>query len=78
MIESVRKKIEDNGKALISDSDEIAFSRHGSLYQKQTTGKVNDIDIYVVLNGFGLWWGQCELAGKQRGENPNLTSFNFL
>ena len=46
------------GDCLVSDHDEDSFSYHGSLYKRTHPRLLNDIDIYVVLNGDGLFWDQ--------------------
>mmetsp|Transcript_29258 Transcript_29258/g.41186 ORF Transcript_29258/g.41186 Transcript_29258/m.41186 type:complete len:263 (+) Transcript_29258:84-872(+) len=75
LIRLLRNKIEKDGKSLFSESDQEAFSRHGSAYQRLTLKKINDIDIYVVLNGTGLNWENFPLAGTSKKQHPHLQSF---
>jgi hypothetical protein len=80
LISQIRIAVElKDGKSLWSSSDEAAFSKHGSLYQRLTSKAIkHDIDIYVGLNGKAdsLFCGQMLLGPE--GQNPNFTgSHNF-
>jgi len=71
LIRLLRNKIEKDGKSLFSESDQEAFSRHGSAYQRLTLKKINDIDIYVVLNGADLYWNNSSLQ-KMEPKSPSI------
>ena len=51
------------GEQLASDSDDAAFSKHGSLFQQLSGPRLNDVDVYVVLDGARLRWHGHELNG---------------
>ena len=74
LLAQLRNTVLGDGAMLMSRSDETSFSKHGSLYHRLHSHRVNDIDMYVVLNGRGLVWGQISLLGVDH-DNTNIQRF---
>lgn len=64
LLAQIRNEIVADGKQLLTESDEASFSKHGSLYLRLHGQTLNDIDVYVVLNGCGSKWGEVFLEGR--------------
>ena len=64
LVDAIRAQIknEEGGDYLVADNYIDSFSCHGSLYKDTAPRKLNDIDLYVVLNGHTLLWDV--LTGK--------------
>ena len=56
LVDAIRTQIVTEGDYLVSDHDNDNFSCHGSLYKNTSIRELNDIDMYVVLNGDTLLW----------------------
>lgn len=74
LISQIRIAIElKDGKSLWSPSDEAAFSKHGSLYQRLTSKAIkHDIDIYVGLKTDQ--WLPADAFARLAGRNVNSIS----
>ena len=58
LVDAIRAHIkkEEDGDYLVADNYIDSFSCHGSLYKDTAPRVLNDIDLYVVLNGHTLRW----------------------
>ena len=58
LVDAIRAQIkkEEDGDYLVADNYIDSFSCHGSLYKDTAPRVLNDIDLYVVLNGHTLLW----------------------
>ena len=78
LIKILRTAIENDGHQLASQSNDIAFSKHGSLFQRTMVGNANssDIDMYVALNsnGYRLEDGEIGKGPYPNKNNPKLLS----
>lgn len=74
LLAHVRSAVLQDGKDLLSDSGDTSLSRHGSLFHRLTLGVINDVEIYVILNGHGLLWEGFPFAGSL-GPNRNNSAF---
>jgi CRISPR/Cas system CSM-associated protein Csm4 (group 5 of RAMP superfamily) len=50
MIALIRGVVKGAGFELVSPSNVAAFSEHGSVFERTHNHKINDIDVYVILN----------------------------
>lgn len=78
LLAQIRNAVVEDGKVLVSPSDDAAFSQHGSLFHRLHVHGTStfDIDVYVVLNGAHLTSGTHSLDGRPREPN-NLGKFQF-
>lgn len=75
MIGLIRGAVERAGFQLVSPSSVASFSEHGSVFARTHNQNVGDIDVYVVLIGVGLTFGQEKLQGRgEARDNPNATT----
>ena len=58
LVDAIRAQIkkEEDGDYLVADNYIDSFSCHGSLYKDTAPRVLNDIDLYVALNGHTLLW----------------------
>ena len=75
LLAQLRNAVLADGAMLASMSDESSFSKHGSLYHRLHSHRVNDIDMYVVLNGRGLIWGDNISLWGVGNSNINIQRF---